>query len=116
MTYLKIHHMPGPTPEAQAAQLDQFELLEAVYSAYNKTRSMDSPECKAARAKYDESVQALETMLGKEVPGQFVDCELAQSFSDHYKFVLGLRPRGLGYTRQQMLDWQERNNQQVTED
>lgn len=116
MTYLKIHHMPGPTSEAQAAQLKQRELLNAFYAAYNATRDRDSPQCKKARAAYDESVEALEALLGKDVPCGFVDCELVDSFSDHYKDIHGFRPHGVGYSRQDVLAWQERQRTLVTED
>jgi hypothetical protein len=108
MTYLKIHHMPGPTPEAQAAQLQQRELLDALYAAYNATRTMDSPECKEARTAYDKSVQALETMLGKDVPCSFVDCEMSDTFSDFYKSVHGFRPHCIDYNRQQVQEWFDR--------
>lgn len=115
MSNLKIEYMPGPTPEAKAAQLRQRELITALYAAYNSTRDYESPEYKKASAAYDESVQALEALLGPDVPCHFVDCGLADMFSDYYKDVNNFRPHGLGYTRQQVVDWCARQNALATE-
>lgn len=116
MTYNNIDRMPGPTPEAQAAQLRQRELLTAVYAAYNRTRDYDSPEYARANAAYDESVSALVAMLGNDVPCECVDCSLSDMFSDYYKDVVGFRPRNQNYSRQQMLDWCERQKATATSD
>lgn len=116
MSYMKIHHMPGPTPEAQQAQLAQWDLRSAFYTAFNETQNEESPECKQARAAYDESVVALEAMLGKDVPCYFVDCDLSTMFSDYYKSVNGCRPHGINYSRQQVLEWCERQKTFETED
>jgi hypothetical protein len=107
---LTIEHMPGPTAEAKALQLKQWELLTAFYDARNAQpdgMQGNGPEATAALAAYDRSVAELEALLGPEASVQAVDCELGSTFSDVYKSEYGFRPRGhfsLTYVR----DWLKR--------
>jgi hypothetical protein len=115
MTYLKLEHMPGPTPEARAAQYRQHELLQAYYDVANAARHEETPAVKEARAAYSQSVKSLTAMLGPDVPYYFVDCELADLFSDFYKEVVGIRPR-TERTRKQVLEWCAQNGWNYPED
>jgi len=107
MPYLKMEQMPGPTPEAKAAQYRQLELLEAFYAAYNVNHDLTEPAVVEAREAYDESVKVLVEMLGPDAQCGQVDTELIQSYSDAYKGTYNFRPRGY-ITRPEVLEWFER--------
>lgn len=107
MPYLKMEQMPGPTPEAKAAQYRQLELLEAYYDAYNVDHDFTAPAVVEARAAYDKSVEVLVEMLGPDAQCGQVDAELIQSYSDAYKDTYNFRPRGY-ITRQEVLEWFEK--------
>lgn len=109
MTYLNESHMPGPSDEARALQLRQYAAYDAMYEALNAVRrenpSLDyqaayqQPAVLATKQAYEETVAALQALLGAEAHCNLVDCDLWSAFSDFYKDKNGFRPRGIHFTR-----------------
>lgn len=103
LPYPQLEHMPGPSDEARALQLQQCQAREALYDAWNdayaKTDYKDSEAAHqdaayvAAKAAYEATVTALEALLGPDAHCNAVDTDLWSLFSDCYKDDAGFRPR-----------------------
>lgn len=106
--------MPGPSPEAKAAQFAQWQLREAYYEARRAAPAGEAhqdPAVQQALSAYDASVDALEALMGPDAHCSQVDCELWGEFSDFYKDEVGFRPRGMHFTRQSVLAWIARQSE-----
>lgn len=111
--YLNESHMPGPTDEARQLQLKQYEACDAMYTALNDARAAEpgasveaayqNPVFIDKKAVYDGSVTELERLLGAGAHCCQVDCDLWSAFSDWFKSEHNFRPRGMHFTRADVL-------------
>lgn len=99
---MDITWMPGPTDEARELQLAQANALDAVYDSMRSVDLLNAnarealkanPEYQAARARYEQTVQQLQALLGPDAHCNCVDCELWSFYSDCFKSDHGFRPR-----------------------
>lgn len=94
---LTLEHMPGPD-EARELQLKQWTaygaLMEAFTEAGGIEESFKAPEVLAARQAYEETVQALQQLLGPDAHCRAVDCDAWSMYSDCFKSEEGFRPQG----------------------
>lgn len=114
---LKLSDFPGPTDQARELQSRQYDLLRAMYDAWNDAYAAQSvkdygaarqdPVYQQARAAYDASVSELTALLGEDAHCNNVDCDLFSLYSDLYKDDAGFRPRH-HITRAQVQAWLDR--------
>jgi hypothetical protein len=118
MSNLSAADMPGPLPEAKPIQLEQHHARIAVFAAWNDAKQEDFDKtgmCTSggfveAWKRYADTVTQLVALLGPNAQCYEVDGLLYDSFSDEFKEIVSCRPRGLSYTRSQVLDWLKRND------
>lgn len=112
---MQLHHMPGPTDEARAIQLTQEQLADALYATYDQLLEeagarVLTPEMRqnaialAAYAAYQQTVTALEQLLGPASACCQVDSITWSMYSDLFKSEYGVRP-GAHVTRAEALEY-----------
>lgn len=111
----KVEDMPGPSDEAKALQRQQLIACEAMYDALNEVRAESPgisyedaythPKYLEKKAAYEGTVTALQTLLGDQAHCNYVDSNLWSTFSDCFKSDNGIRPRGMHYTRDAVLEY-----------
>lgn len=117
MTFLKLEDMPGDTPEVKALQLQQYEAADAMYDTLGRLNqenrevpgwtyrsAYEHADYKAAFARYEATVKALQDILGEDAHCAQVDSDLWSTYSDIFKDRNGFRPR-MHNTVAQVKEW-----------
>lgn len=117
-SFWTLEHCPGPSEEAKRLQLDQYLKCDAMYDAWNdalkevghdkRDAAGQNPAYIAAKKAYDDTVVALQALLGPEAHCNHVDADLWSLYSDCYKDKNNIRPRW-HHTRQQVIEWLDGN-------
>lgn len=104
----QLEHMPGPTDEARALQLQQWNAYDEMYEALGEIRAENpgmnfldaykEPAYIEKKEAYQRTVDALHELLGPLAHCARVDTDLWSTFSDIHKSEFGCRPGHGHYT------------------